>query len=332
MAGRLLITLEVISPLFLGGADAGGLADTIRGSSIRGQLRYWLRTLLGQAHGEDIEALQKQEGNLMGNTEAGSPVRVRVQEPRLLLRTAERMMLPHRQMGEKNPLRNQSFVEDQTFQLIISPRPGLSEIPDQVMAALLLWLNLGGLGKRSRRGFGSFQVREVNVEGVGINAQAQELLQTQSKIKNGAGLQTHIEKVVTWCASTVPGTAVFSDLAPYPVLCPLVANVMVCEAAPDKKESQKRYQQAMVPFWVDTLRSNDLADKRAYGFAIGQDRRASPFHLHMAKTEAGYHLVLTTFWAKPSPNGSDGWTKMNALLLDCQKQWGGKTVWGREIK
>lgn len=330
MAGSLLITLEIITPLFLGGADTGGLADTIRVPSIRGQLRYWLRALLGREHGEDIEALQKQEGNLMGNTEAGSPVRLRVLEPKLRLKTAERMMLPHRQLGDKNPLRNQSFVEDQLFQIVISPRPGLSEIPDPVMAALLLWLNLGGVGKRSRRGFGSFQVHEVNVEGIRINEQALELLQAQSKIKNGATLQTHIKKVVTWCAGTVPGTAVFLDLAPYPVLYDTAANVTVCEAAPNNKE--ERYQQAMVPFWIDTLRSNDLADNRAYGFAIGQERRASPFHLHMAKTDAGYHLVLTTFWANPSPNGDTRWGKMNALLLDCQKRWGGKTVWGKEIK
>lgn len=332
MAGRLLITLEIVTPLFLGGVDAASLADTIRVPAIRGQLRYWLRALLGREFGESIEPLQKKEGNLMGNTEAGSPVRLRVQEPRLLLKTAERMMLPHRQMGEKNPLRNQSFVEGQLFQLIISPRPGLSEVPDQVMAALLLWLNLGGLGKRSRRGFGSFQVHAVDVEGVRINTKALELLREQNKIENGAALQTHIEKVVTWCANTVPGTAVFSNLTPYPVLCPTVANVMVCEAAPDNREAEKRYQQAMVPFWVETLRSDDLADKRAYGFAIGQDRRASPFHLHVARTDAGYHLVLTTFWAKPSPSGDAGWGKMNALLLDCQERWGGKTVWGRDIK
>lgn len=332
MAGRLLITLEIVTPLFLGGADAASLADAIRVSAIRGQLRYWLRALLGREHGEDIEALQKQEGNLMGSTEAGSTVLVRVQEPKSLLRTVERMMLPHRQLGEKPPLRNQSFAEDQLFQLVISPRPGLSEIPDSVMAALLLWLNLGGLGKRSRRGFGSFQVREINVEGLKINVQARELLQAQGKIKNGAELQTYIEKVVTWCVSMVPRTAVFSGLAPYPVLFSTVANVTVCEAAPGNKEATKRYQQAMVPFWIDTLRSDDLADKRAYGFAIGQDRRASPFHLHMAKTDAGYHLVLTTFWSKPSPDGDTGWGKMNLLLLNCQKQWGGKTVWGREIK
>lgn len=267
----------------------------------------------------------------MGSTEAGSPVRLRVEEPKLLLKTAERMMLPHRKLGDKNPLFNQSFAEGQVFHLIISPRPGLSEIPDQVMAALLLWLNLGGLGKRSRRGFGNLQVREVKVEGVKINAQALELLQAQPKIKNSVELQAYITKLVTWCVDTVPGTTVFSSLVPYPILYDAVANVIVCEAAPDNKEATKRYQQAMVPFWIDTLRSDDLADKRAYGYAIGQNRRASPFHLHIAKTGQGYHLVLTTFWAKPSPNDAAGWEKMDELLLDCQKRWHGKTVWGRKI-
>jgi CRISPR-associated protein Cmr1 len=342
MAGRLVITLEIVTPLFLGGTDATSLADTIRVPAIRGQLRYWLRALLGRGYNRDIGALQKQEGYLMGNTETGSPVRLSVMEPKSLLVTAERMMLPHRQLGDKHPLRTQSFAEAQVFQLVISPRPGLSDIPSQLTAALLLWLNLGGLGKRSRRGFGSLQVREVKVEGVRLDAQALKLLQAQLNVRNGAELQAHIEKVVNWCVGTVPETAVFSNLAPYPILSNGVANVIVCKASPDNGELAKRYQQAMIPFWVDILRNETigLKDDHAYGHADNRmqvKRRASPLHLHIAKTSDGFHLISTTFWSEPDPketNPKAGWKKVSELLTvltDPSGRWQGKVVWGRKI-
>lgn len=329
MAREIAVTLEIITPLFMGGTDTGMLADAIRVPSIRGQIRYWLRALLGRSCDGDIKTLQKQEGYLMGDTKTGSLVHLRIVEPQSLLRTGTRRMLPHRQLSGGNPLLTPSFTENQAFQIVISPRPGLSEIPNQIMAALLLWLNLGGLGKRSRRGFGSLQVQGVKVEGVSVAAEALMLLQASTR--TGVELQTHLKKVVTWCVGTVSETAVFTDLAPYPILSDKVANVMVCEAASDKHTGMKPYEQAMVPFWTQTLRNNNLADERAYGYAIRQARRASPFHLHIAKTGEDHHLLLTTFWAKPSPNGDAGWKKVERLLADCQEQWKGQIVWGRRI-
>jgi CRISPR-associated protein Cmr1 len=279
----------------------------------------------------------------MGNTETGSPVQLKVVEPVPLLKKADRMMLPHRQISGGKPLSTPSFTEDQEFQIIISPRPGLSEIDDRVIAALLLWLNLGGLGKRSRRGFGSLQVRGVKVEGVKVASEALVLLQRSNR--TGVELQTHLEKVVAWCVGTVPETAVFSnpDLAPYPVLSDRFANIIVCKASPDNGESKKRYQQAMIPFWANVLRNKGigLKDDHAYGHAdknMRTQRRASPFHLHIAKTLDGFHLISTTFWSKPDPketNPTDGWKKVNELLtvlIDPSGQWQGNLIWGRKIK
>lgn len=340
MAREIVVTLEIITPLFMGGTDTGMLADAIRVPSIRGQIRYWLRALLGRSCDGDIKTLQKQEGYLMGDTKTGSLVHLRVVEPQSLLRTVTRRMLPHRQLSGSNSLLTPSFTENQAFQMIISPRPGLSEIPNQIMAALLLWLNLGGLGKRSRRGFGSLQVQGVKVEGVSVAAEALMLLQASNR--TGVELQTHLKKVVTWCVGTVPETAVFSNLAPYPVLSDTVANVIVCKASPDNGESGKRYQQAMIPFWVNVLRNRaiDLRDDHAYGHAdksMRIQRRASPFHLHITKTLDGFHLISTTFWSEPDPkevNPVDGWKKVNQLLtvlIDPSGQWQGNLVWGRRI-
>ncbi len=43
---QLSVTLETVTPLFLGGADPRGAPD-LRSSAFRGALRYWLRAALG---------------------------------------------------------------------------------------------------------------------------------------------------------------------------------------------------------------------------------------------------------------------------------------------
>jgi CRISPR-associated protein Cmr1 len=44
-SGSLTITLETVTPLFLGGADPRG-APELRPPAFRGAMRYWLRELI----------------------------------------------------------------------------------------------------------------------------------------------------------------------------------------------------------------------------------------------------------------------------------------------
>lgn len=330
MSGRLILDLEIVTPIFLGGTNSSELANEIRISSIRGEIRYWLRALLGVRFGSDTKSLKEHEGFILGSTQAGSCARFRVLEPKQGLLTAERMMLPHRQVnGNGNPLRREAFVENQGFRLIISPRPGLGRLPDEFVAALLLWLSLGGLGKRSRRGFGSLRLLRAQMEGDVVSTEAQTLLST---IPNGTvDLQRYVYEVVTWSLATIGNhAAVTGATAPYPILQSEFANVLVCQAAESPDSEESCYQQVMVPFWLETLRSSHLRDERAYGHAR-QGRRASPFHLHIAKTAEGYHLILTTFWAEPSSGGAGGWHLVERLIADSRQRWHGQIVWGRDI-
>ncbi len=64
--------LETVTPLLLGGANPRDKPE-LRAAPFRGVLRYWLRALL--ANPPD---LLRQEANLLGNTDLGSPVTLRV--------------------------------------------------------------------------------------------------------------------------------------------------------------------------------------------------------------------------------------------------------------
>jgi CRISPR-associated protein Cmr1 len=67
--------IEVITPLFGGGVEAGKVdpEHPIRESSIRGHLRFWWRATRG-AEFSDVRELRKREGEIWGSTENPSPV------------------------------------------------------------------------------------------------------------------------------------------------------------------------------------------------------------------------------------------------------------------
>lgn len=346
MTGKLTLTVKCVTPVFLGGSQARELADSIRPASIRGQVRYWLRAMLGAsinpANPDDaLKELKRREGGLMGDTEAGSPVRFRVRANGPLQYVGKnsggRMMLPHRMAGvpdtpqnirDRQPLPEAAFVESQSFNLILSPRPGRKAIPDEVVAATLLWLYLGGLGKRARRGFGSLQPVKCVASGEGIiSNEAREHLPAGNPA-DAAALRGRINALLGWMGGVAPipiGLWVGRSL--WPILHEDVAGVRVSEAVTGYNLTD--YHQAMVPFWVESLRSIALRDDRAYGYARPNDRRASPFHLHIAHSAQGYHQVFTTFWSNPAPNGAAGWTKVGDLLTDVETEFGATNLWGR---
>lgn len=98
------VTLETVTPLFLGGAETRGLPDPIevvqrregppryttqkvkggdpelRPPSFRGALRYWLRTISNEATGGNLTTLHEIESGVFGNaaSEEGTASRVRI--------------------------------------------------------------------------------------------------------------------------------------------------------------------------------------------------------------------------------------------------------------
>ncbi len=68
-------TLELVSPAFLAGADQSSAESCeLRVPSLRGQLRWWWRTL--HAAHVDVPTLRRLEAAVWGSTEAASPVRL----------------------------------------------------------------------------------------------------------------------------------------------------------------------------------------------------------------------------------------------------------------
>jgi CRISPR-associated protein Cmr1 len=155
---RLQLSCEVVTPLFCAGADQQ--RPEIRPPSIRGAMRFWWRALHGAAVGNDIKALQQQESAVFGATEQASKVMVRVHPSELSIgqfdfRESLRYMGYGLAETREDPARR--YIAPGAKFSIELLSPDIARLK-QAAAALCLLLNLGGIGARSRRGWGSLRV------------------------------------------------------------------------------------------------------------------------------------------------------------------------------
>jgi len=154
MTGKTLrITLETVTPLLLYGADVK--TPELRPPAFRGAMRYWWRAALGGIIGDkNLEGLHKLERAVFGDTEHGSPISLRIGASDL--GKTEVYLLPH-----KNKVKREGL--EGTFELVLSqPRHDDVLIWDAACASLELALTFGGVGQRSRRGYGTLRIVEAS--------------------------------------------------------------------------------------------------------------------------------------------------------------------------
>jgi len=158
---RVTFDCEVLTPLFLAGADPNGSPE-VRAPSIRGVMRWWYRALLGGRGITDLATLHKKEEAVFGSTERASPVRLRV--------------LPYEVEGHERSNKSIDNLENQNtgtgylwyfvqagdndrcyiapgarFEVQLLAKPGNQETLEEAAKAFWLLVHLGGLGTRSRR-------------------------------------------------------------------------------------------------------------------------------------------------------------------------------------
>lgn len=147
------VKLDTITPVFLGGADPRHSVPELRAPAFRGAMRYWLRATIGGVIGdENLDGLRKLETAVFGSPDAGSPISVSVTGA---LSSALYSILPHKTGGGKRD----GFEPSQQFELCLRGRAGIDTVVwVNACMALNLALLFGGVGLRSRRGFGGLRV------------------------------------------------------------------------------------------------------------------------------------------------------------------------------
>lgn len=175
----IVFTCKTVTPLVMNGPY--GDRPELRPPGIKASLRFWWRALHGHLPLEDkkdgndkvIEkGLRTREGEIFGNTKGRSKVLIRVIEPIEQQISERTFLLPHKNTDrEKSPV--PAFVSNLSFKIRVDFEErdikGNKVISKEELKNLfILACTLGGWGKRSRRGFGSVVVTEV--DGVAVTS------------------------------------------------------------------------------------------------------------------------------------------------------------------
>ncbi len=174
--------IELTTPLFSSGARTDGPAE-LRPPSIRGAMRFWFRAMMGSVIHE-LNQLQKQEARVFGSTSGRSPLTVRVQ-PVTINEGRQGNPLAPANFNMLTYLAGQGLLryDNQTRSFLLSRNCFL---PGSRFRVTLLWWGsgqdavvqgcfrllelFGGLGARTRRGFGGFRVVKIDDEEVAEQA------------------------------------------------------------------------------------------------------------------------------------------------------------------
>jgi CRISPR-associated protein Cmr1 len=196
-ANRITATFEVVTPLFLGGADPA-ITVELRSPSIKGALRFWWRALAWSRHNGDLDAIQKEEQEIFGAAgddrdrlgQASFGLRARwLAEPNRIAETEPRSLTSGKpgasylsygiinrgQGNSPRPCYQSGGYLELTFQAL-RHADNESGFHPSLLDAIKLFGLLGGLGGRSRRGWGSVALIELCGEGDALQWQAPQNL------------------------------------------------------------------------------------------------------------------------------------------------------------
>ena len=175
-------TYRIVTPMFCSGADQN--SAELRLPSFKGALRFWWRSLMAGKVNGDPNELRRQEADLFGASDqktGQSKVQLRFVDRQLgkALRPPDvfengRLVGAHylgygvmeafasKKKGTKAGQLTRAMIEDGNFSVECRfSRLASHQQLDQVRNALVLLGTVGGIGSKSRKGFGSLTIVEV---------------------------------------------------------------------------------------------------------------------------------------------------------------------------
>lgn len=281
--------LRVLTPMFTADSPDSGPA-TVRVPSVRGALRFWLRAVIAGRQGlvgrDDLAALWAAEEAVLGSTRVPSRIGLRIRkQPDSCTETHPSWAfdLDHRGFDGAQYLLGQglwsnkknetgltrSYVPE-SAELDLDVRfSGDPHVDARFMLALWTWLTYGGLGARTRRGFG--QLGCVGVSGDLPGGWTQKTLERPSG-RN------------TW---TKLGKLVFPPVAPWAE--PAAWTGVPTGSAADEAEHpalDRRWWKLEVVGWRDSVpdpqRSHEVDDEPARSLGIAFHRAGVKWRLFRA--------------------------------------------------
>ncbi|MCF7859656.1 MAG: type III-B CRISPR module RAMP protein Cmr1 [Candidatus Cloacimonetes bacterium] len=258
---RVIFKCEVITPMFLAGAD--GKTPELRPPSIKGALRFWWRALYGNL---SLKELKETEADIFGGSEKSEGKSLVIIGIKKTLK--EKFFfspVPHK--GTSNieafcpggnqefelylGLRNNYQIDNRTFNL------------EKLKTLFILFSILGGLGKRTRRGFGCFRIKEIDNAPFTFEFSEDNILK----------LIKSVNPEFAW-------HSIFTN-SNYPYLM----EVKIGDGTPEYSELLTRIGRA-------THKPLDKNDG-SLGYALGQNRFSSPIYVTTMFNENLYYPIIS---------------------------------------
>lgn len=161
------LKLETVTPMFLHGHN--NTIVELRPPPFKALFRYWWRTV------QDCKAnsLREDEAKLFGSTDGKAPFSIRISVSKEPDRTKYKL-LPHKPDNDRFGKKMCAFDIGQPFELSLITKTEVETAYYQQIAKL--GFLLGGIGARSRRGFGS--IRETNWKFSDVPSLRKDILDT----------------------------------------------------------------------------------------------------------------------------------------------------------
>lgn len=330
------VTLETVTPLFLGGAEprpsekASGMPE-LRPPSLRGSMRYWFRALMGGIYGDsDKDLILKMEKQAFGgvaenNSGGASQVAIKIRNEKLKeLKKYEKIKGPNGRalippagrdylywsmdrsgsVERNNLLQARYFIPaDSSFDVHLDFKPLVeAELIKQIVYSFWLSVQLGGIGARSRRTAGSLHLGSNSHEYL----PAPLRLGTQDDIANQLGISlTNIRKSL---GASLPRPTIHAP-AHFDVLHPNVCKIWVLGVAKNSEGMVKAIGERMQTYRNHTPNGQNretwLLERSIFGMPVkglkGIERRASPLWLKISKVGEYYAGIATLFKSQLLP-------------------------------
>lgn len=270
-------TCKVISPLILNGAL--GNDPELRPPAIKASMRYWWRAIHGHLCIKNLDDLRNKEDKIFGSTKNRSSILIKVFHPIEEEIYTTTKLLPHR---VDNNFSANGIGKGVEFKVRLSILK--NEISNEALKNLfLLTTIIGGLGKRSRRGFGALIVTKID----------NKPYETPVTIKN---LFDIIDNIVPNYYQIENDIIIAHKLnnpqskIEYPVIC----KIQIAKISKTLKDISSATHE---------IKSSNY---KVYGISIGSGspRLASPIYVSMT---AGDFPIITTLTLK----SKQGWVNVN---------------------
>lgn len=273
----IIFKCETITPMFLAGAD--GKTPELRVPSLKGALRFWWRALnanlVTENNGkEDYSDLKRQESAIFGGTDSGgrskdsggrSKVIISIDKQATNIGSAS--PTPHNPRFSKS-----AFAIGSNFEMTINVIDNDVMTAEQVKSLFIVVSLLGGLGNRSRRGFGSFKIIEID----------------NTKFEQPNDVK-EIEKIIKSINQAYPFDNVTANY-------PFVKSIEIGQV---DRDNTKKIGQA-----THTIKGQF---RNNYGDAMGDSnpRFSSPIYVSVIKKNDGkLYPIITTLNTVPPNNGN----------------------------